>query len=412
MKKFSMLGSAGRSLLLSSMLAATQLVCVATAVAQPQPQPQRPILNPVPTATPSPPVIAAKSYILIDADSGRVLAEGNPDLRLPPASLTKLMTSYVLSYEMEQGHVHNDDLVTISKSAWTQNPEFKESSLMFIQVGTQVKLHDLHQGIVVSSGNDATVAVAEYLAGSDGAFADVMNQHSQKLGLSNTHFVNSHGLPDPNHYTTARDLAVLSQAIIRFPNEYALYKEQEFTYNNIRQYNRNGLLRRDASVDGLKTGHTQEAGYCLVASAKRDGMRLITVVMGADSINAREQETEKLLAYGFRYFETSPLYKTGAEVARSRIWGGKKPEVRLGVDRDVVLTLPRGKRDKVEAVMNVDKYLQAPVTANQPIGEMVITLEGETVLKTPLVALEPVDQGNIFGRIWDWLVLFFTRLLS
>jgi D-alanyl-D-alanine carboxypeptidase (penicillin-binding protein 5/6) len=412
MKKNSMLGSAGRSLLLSSMLAATQLVCVATAVAQPQPQPQRPILNPVPAATPSPPVIAAKSYILMDADSGRILAEGNADARLPPASLTKLMTSYVLSYEMEQGHVHNDDLVTISKSAWTQNPEFKESSLMFIQVGTQVKLHDLHQGIVVSSGNDATVAVAEYLAGSDSAFADVMNQHSQKLGLSNTHFVNSHGLPDPNHYTTARDLAVLSQAIIRFPSEYALYKEQEFTYNNIRQYNRNGLLRRDASVDGLKTGHTQEAGYCLVASAKRDGMRLITVVMGADSINAREQETEKLLAYGFRYFETSPLYKAGGEVARSRIWGGKQPEVRLGVDRDVVLTLPRGKRDKVEAVMNVDKYLQAPVSANQAVGEMIVSLEGETVLKTPLVALEPVEQGNIFSRIWDWLVLFFTRLLS
>jgi serine-type D-Ala-D-Ala carboxypeptidase (penicillin-binding protein 5/6) len=411
MKKFSMPGTAGRSLLITSMLMVAQLVCVAQATAQPQPQ-QRPILNPVPTATPSPPTIAAKSYILIDADSGRVLAEGNADTRLPPASLTKLMTSYVLSYEMEQGHVHNDDLVTISKSAWTQNPEFKESSLMFIQVGTQVKLHDLHRGIVVSSGNDATVAVAEYLAGSDSAFADVMNQHSQKLGLTNTHFMNSHGLPDPNHYTTARDLALLSQAIIRFPAEYALYKEQEFTYNNIRQYNRNGLLRRDSSVDGLKTGHTQEAGYCLVASAKRDGMRLITVVLGADSINAREQETEKLLAYGFRYFETSPLYKTGAEVARARIWSGKIPEVRLGVDRDVVLTLPRGKRDKVEAVMNVDKYLQAPVAANQPIGEMIISLEGETVLKTPLVALEPVEQANIFGRIWDWLVLFFTRLLS
>jgi D-alanyl-D-alanine carboxypeptidase (penicillin-binding protein 5/6) len=392
-------------------LTAFSLALTAPAMAQPQPE-QRPILNPVPTATPSPPVIAAKSYILIDADSSRVLAEGNADVRLPPASLTKLMTSYVLSYELEQGHVHADDMVTISKSAWTQNPEFKESSLMFIQVGTQVKLHDLHQGIVVSSGNDATVAVAEYLAGSDSAFADVMNQHAQKLGLTNTHFVNSHGLPDPAHYTTARDLATLSQAIIRYPSEYALYKEQEFTYNNIRQYNRNGLLRRDSSVDGLKTGHTQEAGYCLVSSAKREGMRLITVVMGADSINAREQETEKLLAYGFRYFETTPIYNAGAEVARSRIWSGNKPEVRLGVDRNVVLTLPRGKRDAVEAVMNVDKYLQAPVAAGQQIGEMVISLDGQVVVKAPLVALEAVDKGNIFGRIWDWLVLFFTRLLS
>lgn len=392
-------------------LAAFSFALAMPAIAQPQPE-QRPILNPAPTATPSPPVIAAKSYILIDADSSRVLAEGNADVRLPPASLTKLMTSYVLSYELEQGHVRADDMVTISKAAWTQNPEFKESSLMFIQVGTQVRLHDLHQGIVVSSGNDATVAVAEYLAGSDSAFADVMNQHAQKLGLTNTHFVNSHGLPDPNHYTTARDLATLSQAIIRYPNEYALYKEQEFTFNNIRQYNRNGLLRRDPSVDGLKTGHTQEAGYCLVSSAKRDGMRLITVVMGADSINAREQETEKLLAYGFRYFETDPIYNAGAEVARSRIWSGDKPEVRLGVDRNVVLTLPRGKRDAVEAVMNVDKYLQAPVAAGQQIGEMVISLDGQVVVKAPLVALEAVDKGNIFGRIWDWLVLFFTRLLS
>ncbi len=373
---------------------------------------QQPILNPVPTSTPTPPSIAAKSFILIDADSGRVLAENGADARLAPASLTKLMTSYVLSYELEQGHVHNDDMVMISKSAWTQNPEFKESSLMFIQVGTQVKLHDLHQGIVVSSGNDATTAVAEYLAGSESAFADVMNQHAQRLGMSNTHFVNSHGLPDPNHYTTARDLATLSQAIIKFPTEYALYKETEFTYNNIRQYNRNGLLRRDPSVDGLKTGHTEEAGYCLVTSAKRDGMRLITVVLGADSINAREQETEKLLAYGFRYYETSQLYQAGAEVARARIWSGKKPDVRLGVDHDVVLTLPRGKRDAVQAVINVDKYLHAPVSANQPIGEMLVSLDGQTILKTPLVALDAVDAGNIFSRIWDWCVLFFTKLLS
>jgi D-alanyl-D-alanine carboxypeptidase (penicillin-binding protein 5/6) len=308
--------------------------------------------------------------------------------------------------------VHNDDLVMISKSAWTQNPEFKESSLMFIQVGTQVKLHDLHQGIVVSSGNDATTAVAEYLAGSDSAFADVMNQHAQKLGMTNTHFMNSHGLPDPQHYTTARDLAKLSQAIIKFPNEYALYKEQEFTYNNIRQQNRNGLLKRDPSVDGLKTGHTQEAGYCLIASAKRNDMRLITVLLGADSINMREQETEKLLAYGFRYFETSKVYQAGAEVAQPRVWGGDKDTVKLGVDSDVALTYPRGKREQIQAVMNIDKYLHAPLAAKQPVGEMVVTLDGETLYKTPLVALEPVDKGGIFHRLWDALVLFFTKLLS
>ena len=375
-------------------------------------QQTQPILNPVPAATPSAPTIAAKAYILIDADSGRVLAENNADSRLAPASLTKLMTSYVLSYELEQGHVHNDDMVTISEGAWTQNPAFKESSLMFIQVGTQVKLHDLHLGIVVSSGNDATVAVAEYLAGSDSAFADVMNQHAQKLGMTNTHFVNSHGLPDPNHYTTARDLAKLSQAIIRFPNEYAMYKIQEFTYNNIRQYNRNGLLRRDPTVDGLKTGHTQEAGYCLISSALRNGMRLITVVLGADSINQREQETEKLLAYGFRYFETSKVYQANAEVAQPRIWGGSKEQIKLGVDRDIALTFPRGKREAIQATMNIEKYLKAPIQANQPVGEMFVTLDGETILKTPLVALETVEKGGIFHRIWDAMVLFFTKLLS
>ena len=382
------------------------------AQAQQSQQQQLPILNPIPATVPSPPTIAAKAFIMIDGDSGRVLAENNADVRLAPASLTKLMTSYVLSYEIEQGHVHNDDLVTISKSAWTQNPEFKESSLMFIQVGTQVKLHDLHQGIVVSSGNDATTAVAEYLAGSDSAFADVMNQHAQKLGMTNTHFMNSHGLPDPQHYTTARDLAKLSQAIIKFPNEYALYKEQEFTYNNIRQQNRNGLLKRDPSVDGLKTGHTQEAGYCLIASAKRNDMRLITVLLGADSINMREQETEKLLAYGFRYFETSKVYRAGAEVAQSRVWGGDKDTVKLGVDNDVALTYPRGKREQIQAVMNIDKYLHAPLAAKQPVGEMVVTLDGETLYKAPLVALEPVDNGGIFHRLWDALVLFFTKILS
>lgn len=393
------------------LIAALALFIGAQAIAVAQQQ-QLPILNAIPATTPSPPTIAAKAFIMIDADSGRVIAESNADTRLAPASLTKLMTSYVLSYELEQGHVHADDMVTISKSAWTQNPEFKESSLMFIQVGTQVKLHDLHLGIVVSSGNDATVAVAEYLAGSDSAFADVMNQHAQKLGMTNTHFMNSHGLPDPQHYTTARDLALLSQAIIKFPNEYALYKVQEFTYNNIRQFNRNGLLRRDPTVDGLKTGHTQEAGYCLVSSALRNGMRLITVVLGADSINMREQETEKLLAYGFRYFETSKVYQAGAEVAQPRIWGGTKDTIKLGVDKDIGLTYPRGKREQIQAVMNVEKYLQAPIAANQPIGEMVVTLDGETIYKTPLVALETVEKGGIFHRMWDALVLFFTKLLS
>ena len=371
-----------------------------------------PIINPVPIVVPSPPEIAAKAYIMIDANSGRVLAEKNADERLPPASLTKLMTSYVLSYELELGHVHKSDMVTVSKNAWAQNPEFDGSSKMFIRAGTQVSLGDLDQGLVVSSGNDAATAIAEYLAGSDSAFADVMNEHAKRLGMTNSHFVNPHGLPDPDHYTTARDLAKLTQAIIGFPKEYALYKEKEFTYNHITQKNRNGLLWRDPSVDGLKTGHTEAAGYCLVASALRNGMRLITVVLGTDSWNMREQESEKLLSYGFRYFETGKFYQAGAEIAHPRVWGGDKDEVKLGVAKDVVLTYPRGKRDKIQAVMNVDKYPHAPIAANQKVGEMVVTLDGDTLYRGPLVALEPVDSGGFFHRMWDALVLFFTKLLS
>jgi D-alanyl-D-alanine carboxypeptidase (penicillin-binding protein 5/6) len=283
---------------------------------------------------------------------------------------------------------------------------------MFIEDGKQVKLHDLHLGVVVSSGNESSVAVAEYLAGSEDAFADIMNQHAARLGMANTHFVNAHGLDDPQHYTSARDMAILSRAILAYPAEYDLYKIKEFTFNNVRQINRNRLLFRDPSVDGLKTGHTDGAGYCLVTSAKRDGMRLITVVMGADSETARERETEKLLAYGFRFFETLPLYSAGQEITRNRIWGGARDEVALGVNDNVLVTIPRGKREALQAVMNVDSIIQAPVADRQPVGEVVVTLDGETVAKTPLVTVEAVEQGGIFKRLWDWLVLFFTRLLS
>jgi D-alanyl-D-alanine carboxypeptidase (penicillin-binding protein 5/6) len=378
-----------------------------------QPTPNTPpALRNAPMVVPSAPAIAAKAYLLMDADSGRVLVEHNADERMAPASLTKLMTSYVLSHEIEQGQVHPDDMVTISENAWSQNPRFRGSSLMFIEVGKQVKLHDLHLGVVVSSGNESSVAVAEYLAGSEDAFAEIMNHHADRLGMTNTHFVNAHGLDDPEHYTSARDMAILSRAILAYPAEYDLYKIKEFTFNNVRQINRNRLLFRDPSVDGLKTGHTNSAGYCLVTSAKRDGMRLITVVMGADSEAARERETEKLLAYGFRFYETLPLYSAGQEITRSRIWGGARDEVALGVSDDVVATIPRGKREALQAVMNVDSIIEAPVTDRQSVGEVVVTLDGETVVKTPLVTVEAVEQGGIFKRLWDWLVLFFTRLLS
>ncbi|MFA7553707.1 MAG: D-alanyl-D-alanine carboxypeptidase family protein [Spongiibacteraceae bacterium] len=365
-----------------------------------------------PSIIPAPPHINASGYILMDANSGKVITESNADERLPPASLTKLMTSYVLSFELEQGNVSNDDMVTISKNSWAQNPLFNGSSLMWIEVGKQVQLKDLHKGVVVSSGNDASVAVAEHLAGSESAFADVMNQHAKLLGMKDTHFVNSHGLPDPDHYTTARDLAILSQAIIKFPEEYALYSLPDYTYNNIRQVNRNRLLWKDDSVDGLKTGHTEEAGYCLVTSAKKNNMRLISVVMGAKSQSSREKETQKLLAYGFRYFETHQLYSKGDNLAEPKVWAGTAEKVKLGVERDIYLTIPRGKNKAINAVISLNEVIKAPISKGVEYGELVVTLEGEELLREPLLALESVDEGSIFKRLWDAVVLFFSQLFT
>ncbi len=363
-----------------------------------------------PAVIPAPPSIAASGYILIDADSGRVITEKNADEKLPPASLTKLMTSYVLSYELAEGNVANTDMVTISENAWAQNPTFAGSSLMWIEVGKQVNLKDLHKGVVISSGNDASVAVAEHLAGSESAFADVMNQHAALLGMTGSHFVNAHGLPDPEHYMTARDLAILSKAILKYPEEYALYSQPDYTYNNITQTNRNRLLWKDDSVDGLKTGHTEEAGFCLVSSAKRNGMRLISVVMGAKSQSAREVESQKLLSYGFRYFETHQLYSTGDALTATKIWAGASDSLSLGVERDIHLTIPRRKHKDIEAVMDLAEFIKAPVSAGNEYGELVIRLDGEEILREPLFALESIEQGGIFKRLWDAIVLFVVQL--
>lgn len=365
-----------------------------------------------PNLVPAPPAVAASAYLLMDADSGEVLIEHNADERLPPASLTKLMTSYVLSYELERGQVSNQDMVTISKNAWAQNPIFAGSSLMWIEVGKQVSLGDLHKGVVISSGNDSSVAVAEYLAGSEEAFADIMNRHADMLGLENTHYMNSHGLPHPEHFTSARDLAILARAIIGFDKEYALYSDKEFTFNGIRQNNRNGLLWTDPTVDGLKTGHTSEAGYCLVSSAKREGMRLISVVMGTKSERSRERETQKLLSYGFRYFETHHLYSAGTELTNAKVWKGEEANVSLGLRDDVYLTIPRGKVDALNAQLIVDDVLTAPITADNEYGELVVSLDGEEKVRAPLVALKNVEEGSIFKRLWDSIVLFFLNLVS
>ena len=365
------------------------------------------------TIVPSPPQIAAKAYLLVDAASGAVLAEHNADMPLPPASLTKMMTSYVLATEINEGRVVETDMVSISENAWSQNPIFAGSSLMWIEPGKDVSIADLQRGIIISSGNDSTVAVAEHLAGSEAVFADMMNSHAEKLGMVDTYYVNSHGLPHPDHVTTARDLATLAKAMINeHPEQYAIYKERDFTYNDIKQYNRNSLLAEDPTVDGLKTGYTQEAGYCLVASAERRGMRLISVVMGTRSTGARKNDTRSLLNYGFRFFETSTLFEAGQELEQPRIWKGQVDNVSAGILDEVVLTLPRGKKKHLATEVQMQKDIEAPLAVGDKLGTVVMSLDGETVYRGPVVALAAVEPGGFFARLWDMVLMWIASLFS
>ncbi len=354
---------------------------------------------------PSPPQVSAKGYFLVDFTTGKVIAEGNPDTKLAPASLTKMMTSYVIGTELLAGNIANEDMVTISEKAWAKN--FPESSKMFIEVGKQVSVEDLNRGVIIQSGNDACVALAEHIAGSESAFADLMNAHGEKLGMTNTHFVNSHGLDTDEHYTTPRDMATLGAALIRdVPDEYAIYKEKSFTFNGIKQYNRNSLLW-DASldVDGIKTGHTSEAGYSLVTSATKGDMRLIAVVMGTASERARKVESKKLLNYGFRFFETITPYKAGDSFADQRIWMGNKETVSLGIAEDTPITIPRGQRKNLKAHFELDKTLEAPLAKGSKVGTLFLQLEGEDIAQYPLVTLEEIEEGSFFSKIYDYLRL-------
>ena len=357
---------------------------------------------------PAPPKLAAKSYILIDADSGQVLVEHDADKRLPPASLTKMMTAYLVESEIAKGNISPEDKVRISVKAWKA-----PGSRMFIKEGNFVTISDLLKGIIIQSGNDASIAVAEHIGGSEAAFADLMTQHAQKMGMKDTQYMNATGLPDAGHHSTARDLSVLANRIIKdYPEQYNIYSQKYFTYNSIRQPNRNRLLWRDKSVDGLKTGHTDEAGYCLVASAKRGGMRLISVVMGTNSEESRARESQKLLAYGFRYFETLKPYSAGDILNEPRVWGGQKPDVKLGIRHDMNITIPRGQAKRLTAKLNVNKVIQAPVSEGQAMGVLQISLDDEILAERPLVALESVEEGGFFKRLWDSIVLFFKGLLG
>ncbi|GLK91836.1 D-alanyl-D-alanine carboxypeptidase family protein [Pseudomonas turukhanskensis] len=360
------------------------------------------------TAVPAAPELAAKAYVLMDAASGNVLVENNGDQRLPPASLTKLMTAYIATLEIRRGQISETDKVMVSEHAWRTG-----GSRMFIKVGTEVALGDLLHGIIIQSGNDASVATAEHIAGSEDAFADMMNTTAEKLGMTGSHFMNATGLPNPEHYSTAHDMARLARAIIyEDPAHYAIYSQKEFFWNNIKQPNRNLLLWRDKTVDGLKTGHTDEAGYCLVASAVRDGMRLIAVVFGTNSEQARAAETQKLLTYGFRFFETQTFYQKGTELAQGTVWKGATRQVKAGLAEDLTMTMPRGQLKKLSANMTMNPQLVAPIKQGDVIGKVEVKLEDKVVHSADLIALETVDEGGFFRRVWDSIRLFFFGLFN
>lgn len=352
---------------------------------------------------PPPPSVNARAYILMDYDSGQILAESKADDRMEPASLTKLMTSYVIYKEMRDGRIKLNDMVTISEHAWRMG-----GSRTFVPVGKKVSVEDLLKGMIVQSGNDATVALAEYVGGSEEVFVSLMNQEAKRLGMTGTHFVDSTGMPNAEHYTTARDLAVLTRAMIReFPDHYQLYSMRTFTFNGITQQNRNKLLWRDKSVDGVKTGHTESAGYCLVASALQDNMRLISVILGTDTEEGRAEESEKLLSYGFRFYETHRLYGAAQPLSTVRIWKGETEKLPLGLNHELYITIPRGEYSKLDAQMKIQQPLIAPASKGHVYGSLNVSLDGQTVVAKPLVALKDVAEGGFVQQVMDDIKLWF-----
>ncbi|MBL4647592.1 MAG: D-alanyl-D-alanine carboxypeptidase [Gammaproteobacteria bacterium] len=352
---------------------------------------------------PSAPNLSATSYILMDANSGKIIAQKNADVRHPPASLTKLMTLYLTFKGLATGQLHLTDKVTISKKAWKIG-----GSRMFLRVGTKVSVENLIQGVIVDSGNDATTALAEYVGGTESAFVQLMDQQAQILGMKNTHYTDPTGLPHPNHYSTANDLAVLTQAIIqRFPSYYHFFSEKWFSWNGIRQPNRNRLLWRNQGVDGLKTGHTEAAGYCLITSAKQNSMRLISIIMGAPTDMARAEESQALLSYGFRFFQTKQLYKANQVITITRIYSGKQKQITLGLNKDFDLTLPKMAFNHIKISIDVDKTIKAPIKKGQQLGTIIIQTDHNILIKQPLVALQEVPKGSWWRRFIDWCILLF-----
>ena len=378
-------------------------------MAQPLPSPTSiPKPSAVQVPVPPPPDVDAASYVLMDYATGQILAARRPDQRRAPASLTKLMTEYVVASEIANGHIHLDDMVTISKHAWKAGGAGTDGSTSFLAVGSKVKLIDLLRGMIVQSGNDAAIALAEHVAGTESAFVSLMNAYATQLGMSGSHFSDASGYPVSNHYVTAHDIAILARALIHnFPEDYALSKIKEFKWNGIKQHNRNDLLWRDATVDGIKTGYTSAAGYCLAASAKRGDERMIAIVMGATSHHARSNSALALLNYGFRFYKTYRLYAANQKLAAPRIWKAELDVLPIGVTEDVVVTVKSGQYGKLKASMKIPSTLVAPFHKGQQVGTLNITLDGKLIQSTPLVALQDAPRGSFFKRLWDAILLWF-----
>lgn len=362
----------------------------------------------MPSVLPSPPSVQAAAYVLMDFNSGKLLASQDPDKQIDPASLTKMMTMYVVDQEIKSGKIKLTDNVIISEKAWRT-----EGSKMFVEANKEVPVADLIRGIIIQSGNDSSIALAEHIAGTEEAFAAIMNNYAKELKMDSTHFVNATGLPNPDHYTTAHDLARLSQALIRdFPESYKLYSEKWFTYQNIKQPNRNRLLWREPAVDGIKTGHSDSAGYCLAASGIKDGMRLISILVGTPSDGARTEQTQQLLRYGFRFFETKRLFSQKDTVNQSRIWMGNAKEIKLGIPTDFYVTVPQGEYSNLKTSVNFSERLTAPIKHGDVVGKIIVTLNDELIGERPLIAQQDVDKGGIWDRASDYFSLGLHKLFN
>jgi D-alanyl-D-alanine carboxypeptidase (penicillin-binding protein 5/6) len=357
---------------------------------------------------PDPPALNATSWLLMDARTGHIITENNIDQRVPPASLSKMMTSYIASQQISLGNITLQDQVLVSENAWR-----KGGSKTYIEVGQRVSVEDLLRGVIIQSGNDASIALAEHIAGSEDAFASLMNQQAERLGMRETHYDNATGWPSPGQYTTARDLAKLARALIYdYPEHYRKYSDKEFVYNGIRQSNRNRLLWLDSSVDGIKTGHTEEAGYCLVSSAMRDDTRLVAVVMGTPSDKVRSAESLKLLTYGFRFFETVRTHTQGQELSQTKLWYGEADQLRLGTAQEIWLTVPKGATADIQMKLSFPERLTAPFKAGETLGKLQLSLDGEIIHEAPLVSLDNAPEGSIFRRLWHFVLLFFMDLIA